>query len=132
MKARRRLIAPVGAALLLSLWMAACGGLPRDIRSQIDSEKAAIVQAEWQLQHSQKALQEDLDHSPDLFRGAPVATEWPARLQAAKGKLEGARNDLKQLDNISGNDPQSVRRARQLLTQERGLRQSVISESQSV
>ena len=122
MYARKRFLAIAGALLLVS-----CGGLPRALRNQIASEKTGLQQADRQLQHSLETVRADLAHSPSLFQGTPVSTEWPARLQSARGTLDRARNDLQQLDKIS--DP---RRAEQLLGEERGLRQSVIHEAESV
>ena len=122
MHLRKRYVAIAGVLLLAS-----CGGLPRTLRNQIASEKDALRQADRQLQHAQQTVRDDIAHSPDLFRGAPVSTEWPARLQSARGKLDRAKNDLQQLDRLS-----DARRAEQLLGEERGLRLSVINESESV
>src|ERR1700691_3131367 len=122
MNARKRYVAIAGALLLVS-----CGGLPRALRNQIAAEKLSLQQTDRQLQHSLETVKEDLAHSPSLFQGTPVSTQWPARLQSARGSLDRAKNDLQQLDKIS--DP---RRAEQLLGDERALRLSVIHESESV
>jgi hypothetical protein len=122
MNARKRYVAIAGALLLVS-----CGGLPRALRNQIASEKTGLQQAERQLQHSLDTVKADIAHSPDLFKNASVSTEWPARLQSARGTLDRAKNDLQQLDRVS-----DVRRAEQLLNEERGLRQSVVRDAESV
>jgi hypothetical protein len=126
MNARKRYVAIAGTGLVMAM-LISCGGLPRALRNQIASEKANLQQAEKQLQQSQETVRNDIAHSPDLFNGASVSTEWPARLRSARGTLDRAKNDLQQLDKIS--DP---RRAEQLLSEERGLRQSVTNESESV
>src|SRR5580658_8242836 len=126
MSACKRYVAIAGALLLAAL-CASCGGLPRALRNQIASEKAALLQTERQLQHSLDTVKADIAHSPDLFKGAPVSTEWPARLQSARGTLDRAKNDLQQLDRVS-----DARRAEQLLSEERGLRQSVARDAESV
>lgn len=126
MKARKRHVAIAGAGLSIAL-LASCGGLPRVLRNQIASEKAALQQADRQLQHSRETVKADLAHSPDLFRNASVSTEWPARLQSARGTLDRAKSDLQQLDRVS-----DVRRAEQLLNEERGFRQSVVRDAESV
>jgi hypothetical protein len=125
MNARKRYVAIAGAFLLASLGVN-CGGLPRELRRQIASEKESLQQTERQLQHSQQTVQEDFAHSPDLFKGAPVSTEWPARLQAARGSLDRAKNDLQNIDKVD------ERRAEQLLGEERGLRQKAVREAESV
>jgi hypothetical protein len=117
-----RHVAIAGALLLVS-----CGGLPRALRNQIASEKAGMQQTERQLQHSLQTVGDDIAHSPDLFRGVSKSTEWPARLQSARGALDRAKNDLQQLDRLS-----DVSRAVQLLSEERRLRQSVVHEAESV
>jgi hypothetical protein len=129
MNARKRYFAIAGALLLVS-----CGGLPRALRNQIASEKLSLQQADRQLQHSLDTVKQDLAHSPTLFQGASVSTEWPAKLQAAHATLDRAKNDLQQLDKLSesSRNPNDVRRAEQLLSEERGLRQSVIHEAESV
>ena len=126
MNARKRYVAIAGVCLSMAL-LASCGGLPRGLRSQIASDKVALQQTERQLQHSLQTVKDDIAHSPDLFRGTSVSTEWPARLQSARGALDRATNDLQQLDRLS--DP---RRAEQLLTEERALRQSVVRDAESV
>ncbi len=122
MSACKRYVAIAGALLLVS-----CGGLPRALRNQIASEKAALQTTERQLQHSLQTVKDDIAHSPDLFRGTSVSTEWPARLQSARATLDRAKNDLQQFDRL--NDP---RRAEQLLSEERALRQSVVRDAESV
>jgi hypothetical protein len=122
MKLRKRYVAIAGALLLVS-----CGGLPRSLRNRIASEKAGLQQADRQLQHALETVREDIAHSPDLFKGASVSTEWPARLQTAKATLDRARNDLQQLDRVS-----DVRRAEPLLSEERSLRQSAVRDAESV
>src|SRR5580704_9177776 len=121
-----RCIAIAGAGLSMAL-LVSCGGLPRALRNQIASEKAGLQQTERQLQHSLQTVKDDIAHSPDLFRGASVSTEWPARLQSARSTLDRAKNDLQQLDRL--NDPH---RAEQLLSEERALRQSVVRDAESV
>jgi len=121
-----RYVAIAGAVLSMAL-LVSCGGLPRALRNQIASEKISLQQTERQLQHSLETVKEDIAHSPDLFKGASVSTEWPARLQSARGALDRAKNDVQQLEHLS--DP---RRAEQLLTEERALRQSVVRAAESV
>src|ERR1700722_5411672 len=125
MNARKRYVAIAGAILLASLGVN-CGGLPRELRRQIASEKESLQQTERQLQHSQQTVREDFAHSPDLFKGAPVSTEWPARLQSARGSLDRAKNDLQNIDKVD------ERRAELLLGEERGLRQKAVREAESV
>jgi len=97
--ARKRYVAIAGALLLVS-----CGGLPRALRNQIAAEKLSLQQTDRQLQHSLETVKEDLAHSPSLFQGTPVSTQWPARLQSARGSLDRAKNDLQQILGLTA-DP---------------------------
>ncbi|HEX4275941.1 MAG TPA: hypothetical protein VHZ74_11325 [Bryobacteraceae bacterium] len=131
MNARKRPVAIAGTLLLLA---GCAGSLPRELRNQIASEKTGLQQTEQQLKNSQAALKEDLAHSPALFAGTPVLTQWPTRLQSAQSSLDRARNDLDQLDKLgrASNNPENIRRAKGLLGEERALRQSAVRESESV
>lgn len=133
MNARKRLVLAIAGAFLVILPLMSCGGLPRALRNDIASEKQNLQQAEQQWQRSQQTVRDDLAHSPDLFQGTPVLTEWPARLQSARGTLDRAKKDLAQLDNLSRSrgKPDDIRRAEQLLGEERGLRQSAVREAES-
>ncbi len=125
MNARKRYFAIAGALLLAS-----CGGLPRGLRNEIASEKDRLIQAEHQLQHSQETVREDLAHAPDLFNGTPVATEWPAKLQADQVALDRAKEDLRQLDKLHRSSDRS--HAEQLLRDERSTRESALRDSEAV
>src|SRR5580704_13125087 len=95
-----RCIAIAGAGLSMAL-LVSCGGLPRALRNQIAAEKIGLQQTERQLQHSLETVKEDIAHSPDLFKGASVSTDWPARLQSARGALDRAKNDVQQLERLT-------------------------------
>jgi hypothetical protein len=122
-------------AIAGALLLASCGGLPRSVRNEITSEKDKQQQAARQLQHAQQTVREDLAHAPDLFQGASVSTAWPARLQAARGTLDRAKNDAQELDKLSragDSKEQTRRRAEQLLREERGLRETALREAEAV
>ena len=119
----------VGALAACSLWLAACGGLPRALRNEIAQEKERLQQAERQLKHSEETVRDNIAHSPDLFKGTPVVSEWPARLQSARGALNRANGDLQQLDKLSGRDQD---RAERILRDERSLRESALRDSEAV
>jgi hypothetical protein len=116
-------------AISTALVLAACGGLPRSLRNEIAQEKERLQQAERQLKHSEETVREDIAHSPDLFRGTPVVSAWPAKLQSAHGTLDRANGDLEQLDKFSGRDQA---RADRLLRDERSLRESALHDSEAV
>ncbi len=124
MNARTRTLA-IAVALLL----AGCGGLPRELRDEIASEKDRLPQAERQLRNSRQTVRDDMAHAPELFAGTPVATAWPARLQSAQASLDRAKNDLGQFDRMPGADRA---RAQQLLHDERSLREAALRDAEAV
>ncbi|HTA47146.1 MAG TPA: hypothetical protein VK789_32105 [Bryobacteraceae bacterium] len=121
-----------GSSLLacVSLLLASCNGLPPSIKRDIAAEKDRLQQAEHELQHSRETVRDDLAHTPDLFNGTAVATEWPAKLQADQTTLDRAKDDLRQLDKLTRVSDRS--RAEQLLREERSLRESVLHDSEAV
>ena len=116
-------------AISTALVLAACGGLPRSLRNEIAQEKERLQQAERQLKHSEETVRDAIAHAPDLFKGTPVVSEWPAKLQSARGTLDRASSDLQQLDKFSGRDQD---RAERLLRDERSLRESALHDSEAV
>jgi hypothetical protein len=138
MNARKRNFATAGVLsgmCLVAVLAAGCGGgFPRQLREQIAAEKDSLQQTERKLQQSQDTVRDDLAHSPDLFKGASVATAWPARLQSARGTLGRAKNDIEQLDKLSRDSrgPDQLRQAERLLAEERALRTTALSDAESV
>ena len=108
------------------LLLTACGGLPRALRRQIESERQNLQTAKTQLQHSLDTVKADLAHSPDLFRNAPVSQQWPAQLDSARATLDRAAGDLKDIDKVASP------RAEQLLSEARSLRQSAVRDAESI
>jgi hypothetical protein len=123
-----------GALAATLVLLTGCAGLPRALRNEIASEKDRLKQTEQQVSRAQSTVKDDLAHSPDLFAGTKVSTEWPSRLQAAQGSLARAKDDLAQLDKLDHGSPrpEEVRRAEGLLADERALHQSAIRESEYV
>ncbi|HVW86852.1 MAG TPA: hypothetical protein VHB50_19335 [Bryobacteraceae bacterium] len=127
----------VGQALwpviLLTLVLGGCAGLPRELRQQAAREGDKLQQAEKQLERTQNEIRDDLTRVSDLFNGAPVATEWPARLRAAKAKLDSAENNRRELERLERQGGKgAVARAERLLDESRRLRQSALDDASEV
>src|SRR4051812_3248169 len=116
------------AALLLS----GCAGLPRSLRQEIASESDKLEQAKKQLKRTETTIKDDLAQKPELFRGTPVEAEWPARLHAAKSKLDRADEARRNLEKLHSNNRETVQRAESLLNDEHRLRQAAIDETVAV
>jgi hypothetical protein len=125
MKSPKLLIA---ATLLLT----GCAGLPRSLRQEIASENDKLEQAKKQLKRTEATIKESLAKKPDLFKGTPVETEWPARLGVAKSKLDRAEQTRRELEKVHSGDRQAVLKAEGLLSDEHRLRQAAIDEGVAV
>ena len=95
MNPRQRYFLIAGALLLSS-----CGGLPRALRNEIQTEDERLQNAEKRFARSQDAVREDMAQARDLFEGASVSTEWPARFRAARAKLDTAESDRHELAGL--------------------------------
>ena len=128
MNARKRYFAIAGVLLLAS-----CGGLPRALRTEIQTENERLQMAEKRFARSQDAVREDMAQAQDLFAGTSVSTEWPARFRAARAKLDTAERDRRELaglQNAPGKDADM--RAERLLSDERHQRQSAMDEAEAI
>lgn len=116
------------------VFLAGCGArLPRSLRSDIRSENDKLQSAQREIDRSEKTVRDDLASAPDLFQGTTVVNEWPARLRAAREKLESARSEDRELTRIARQDrAESLQRAEWLLAGERKLRESAVSDSAAV
>ena len=115
-----------------SLLLTGCAGLPRSLREEIASEGEKLDQAKKQLKRTESSVKEDLSKTPDLFNGAPVATEWPARLNVAKSKLDRAEETRREIEKVRSGDRQAVMQAERLLSEEHRLRQTALDEAAAV
>jgi len=128
MSPRQRYFAIAGTLLLAS-----CGGLPRALRTEIQTENERLQNAERRFARSQDAVREDLAQARELFEGASVSTEWPARFRAARAKLDTAESDRRELAGLQharGRD--AAMRAERLLNDERHQRQSAMDEADAI
>ncbi len=118
------------AALAL---LTSCSRLPSALRQDIVHENDRLHAAEHQLQDSEEALKADLSQQPDLFQGASVPPEWKARLRSDREKLDSAEKIQAELAELERRGrAESQFRARQLLTNERQLLETVGADSQAV
>ena len=114
----------VAAALLLS----GCAGLPRSVKEDIATESDKLDQANKQLQNTRKAIQDAIAKNGDLFNGTPVVAEWPARLNAAKTKLDRAGETRKDLERLHSADRDTLMKAERMIADEREQRLAAVNE----
>jgi hypothetical protein len=128
MNLRKLFLLPLAALLFL----AACNpGIAPSLQREVSLENDRVANAQRQLTQASQKLSSNLAQAPNLFRDAPEPASWRARLTAAQNKLRSAQSDGAELTKIvERNRPDS--RLAQLLSQERGLREAALQESQAV
>jgi len=118
------------AALVL---LTSCSRLPIALHEDITNENDRLQAAERQLERSQEAFDSDLSQGPDLFQGAHAPAEWKARLRSDREKLDSAKKIQAELIELARRDRASSQSlARELLTRERQLLETVSTDSQAV
>jgi hypothetical protein len=122
----------VAASALLMLF-ACIGGLPRSLRRDIADEHDKLQKAQRQVEQSAQTLRDDFTKSPDLFANVPTPGQWTATLAAAREKLKSAQDaDLELQELNRQNRRRSRELAERLLSKERRLRESAITDAHGV
>jgi hypothetical protein len=118
--------------LAATLLLTGCAGLPRSLRQEIATESDKLEQAKKQLNRTETTIKEDLAAKPDLFKGTRVETEWPARLNSAKSKLDRAEASHRELEKLHSSNRDTVLKAESLLSDEHRFRQAAVDEAATV
>ncbi len=123
-------------SLLLTacLFFLACEGhLPNSLHQEIAAENDRLRESARQLQKIQGTVGNDLAKNPDWFRDVSESGEWSAALRTAKEKLDRAKRDGKELEELAGLDRGNSRKdAERLLVEERRLREDASQQSRNV
>jgi hypothetical protein len=107
--------------------------LPRDLRRQIDSERAAITAAQRQVRNAQDDVAHDLQSEPDLFRSLPAAQQWASQLTSASADLQTAARDVEQLNALQRQNRRQDRdRVQSLLGHERSVRSMAVARAADI
>ena len=128
-----KVLAGVLSASIAGVLFAGLDDLPRVVRKQIASERAALAVARTHLRESQQAVGARLAADAALFAGIPAAAGWPAEFEKAEGRLQSAARDMDELARLEKrNHRQDRARAESLLADERSLRGGAESEGGAV
>jgi hypothetical protein len=99
--------------------------LPRDLRQQIDGERAALTSARAQVSGAKTAVAGDVESDGALFHSIPAAAQWPERFTQAESQIAAAERDMNELGALEKqNRRQDRQRVETLLAEERGIRAS--------
>jgi hypothetical protein len=108
-------------------------GIPRDLRRQISSERAALSQTDRRIKDARDAVAHDLTAEPDLFHGIPASQHWSGDLTNAAQDLAAAQSEMQQLAAIEKENKRADRdRAAALLAQERTTRTAALDHAVAI
>jgi hypothetical protein len=126
------------SAVVLSLSIAlvlfaGLDNLPRGLRHQIDSERAALASARAEVQSAQDAVNRNVQTDAALFHTLPAAQQWPARFGQSAALLQSATRDTDSLASLERqNRRQDRSRVESLLSEERGFRSGAVAQASGV
>jgi hypothetical protein len=107
--------------------------LPRELRQQIDGERAALASAQQQIAQAKTEVDGEVEADGALFHSIPVAAQWPAGFALAESKLEQARHQVDDLTAIEKeNRRQDRAKVESLLAEERGVRGAAVSAASGI
>jgi hypothetical protein len=132
-KSSLRVLAVILSAAIIGVIFAGLDNLPRDVRSQIASERSAYTAAQGQLKSAQEEIARDTAGEAALFAALPSAREYPGRLARANTALTAAGRDVEELARLEkANRRQDRDRAVALLAQEKKVRTAAVADAEGV
>jgi hypothetical protein len=128
-----RFLAALLSTLIIVVLFAGLDNLPRPVRAEIDSERAALASAQKQAASARDEVTREVERNADLFRTVGASREWPGQLAETQGQLSSAQRDMAALNQLEkANRRQDALRIRQLLTEERSLRATATAQAAAV
>ena len=107
--------------------------LPRNLRQQIDGERAALASAQQQVAQATAEVTGEVASDRALFHAIPAAIQWPAGLALSESRLGDAQRDVDELSRLEKqNRRQDREKVESLLAEERGVRASAISSATDI
>jgi hypothetical protein len=102
--------------------------LPRNLRQQIDGERAALASAQQQVAQATSEVTGEVASESALFHTIPAAIQWPAGLALSDSRLGDAQRAMDELSLLEKqNRRQDRQKVESLLAEERGVRTSAVS-----
>ncbi len=128
-----KILAVILSLAIALVLFAGLDDLPRSVRAQIDSERAALASARNQIDAARQEVERQVKADPALFESLPARAQWPGRFDAAAALLTAASGDMDQLSAIrKANRRQDRRRAETLLSQGSDLRNRAVAQATGV
>ena len=128
-----RFLAVLLTGLIVVVLFAGLDALPREVRAQIDGDRAALASAQTQLRSAQDEVAKQSQAEPDLFRAVSATGHWSDHFVQAAGWLQCAALDVDELSRLEKrNRRQDRQQAEALLSHERDLRAQALAEASGV
>ena len=119
--------------LIVVVLFAGLDALPREVRAQIDGDRAAVASAQTQLRSAQDEVAKQSRAEPDLFRAVSATGHWSDHFVQAAGLLQSAGRDMDELSRLEKRNRRLDRQqAERLLSNERDLRAKALAEASGV
>jgi hypothetical protein len=132
-KSSLRFLAVLLSTLIVVVLLAGLDNLPRQVRAEIGSERAALASAQKQASAAKDEVTREVQDNADLFRTVPASQQWPRQFDAAQALLATGQRDMDALAKLEkANRRQDAARVKQLLAEERGYRAAASAQVASV
>ncbi|MGB9457852.1 MAG: hypothetical protein WCB12_17515 [Bryobacteraceae bacterium] len=122
--------------LMVSIGVVLTAGLdnlPRNLRQQIDSERASLATAQQQVAQANTEVTGEVTSESALFHAIPAAAQWPAGLAQSESQLAEARHEMDELSLLEKqNRRQDREKVESLLAQESGVRVSAAGSATAI
>jgi len=107
--------------------------LPRDLRQQIDSERAALLSAHQQIAQATSEVSGEVASESALFHAIPAAAQWPNGLAESESQIRTAQREMDELSLLEKhNRRQDRQKVESLLAEERGVRASALGAATGI
>ena len=128
-----KFLAVLLSVLIVAVVFSGLDNLPREVRAQIKTERAALSDAQSTLRSEKDAVTRQVAADPALFHAVQESAQWPAAFAAADATLQNAARDMDELNRLDkANRRQDRQRVETLLAHERSLRTSAMTQPATV
>ncbi|HUB77564.1 MAG TPA: hypothetical protein VMB03_02150 [Bryobacteraceae bacterium] len=132
-KPQLRLAAVVLVVAIVIVAANALDHLPAGVRTQIDSERAALTAAQSQFGAIRNAVDDQVHAAPDLFNAIPFGKQYSDRMGQASGEVRSAANDNDQLTRLEKHNRRSDREpVEKLLSDEKKNRTQALADATAI
>ena len=132
-KSGLKFLAILLGVLMIAVLFAGLDDLPRTVRAEIDTERAALAAGQKQITAATQEVTGDITADPALFGSVMASRQWPAQLAQNEASLQAASRDMEELTRLQkANRKQDSQRVETLLLQERSRRQLAIDSATAV